>query len=120
MITDSMEEYLRTIQELSEEMPFVRAVDVARKMNYSKPSVHRAIGILRNEGYLLEENGKRIALSEKGKMAAEESRNKRSFFFTMLKDAGVSHETAEEEASRMSHAISLESFLKLEKSYGSE
>ncbi len=114
-MTDSMEDYLRCIQELSDEQPYVRSVDVARKMHYSKPSVHRAIGVLRNEGYLIVEDSKRITLSEKGRLVAEESRNKRSFFKRMLLRAGIENDTAEHEASRMSHAISLESFLALER-----
>ncbi len=116
MMTDSMEEYLCVIQDLTGERPYVRAVDIARRMNYSRPSVHRAIGVLRNEGYVLEaENGKRIALSEKGLKAAEEAGIRRCFFRKILLTAGIDQSAADREASRLSRAVSHETFLALER-----
>ncbi len=117
-MTDSMEAYLKTILQLSAEKPYVRAVDIAKRMGYSKPSVHRAIGLLLDEGYISIENGKQIVLSAKGRSLAEEALHKRSFFFKLLIGAGITEEAAEEEASKMSQAISSETFLALQEALG--
>jgi DtxR family transcriptional regulator, Mn-dependent transcriptional regulator len=109
---ESGENYLETILILSQREGFVRSIDIARELNYSKPSVSRAVGILKEEGYILIDDAGTIKLTEEGKQRAESvyERHRILMEFLML-TAKVSSETAEEDACRMEHIISEETFL---------
>lgn len=109
---ESGENYLETILILSQREGFVRSIDIARELNYSKPSVSRAVGILKEEGYILIDDAGTIRLTEEGKLKAESvyERHRILMEFLML-TAKVSSETAEEDACRMEHIISEETFL---------
>ena len=112
-IQESAEMYLETIQVLSEQLEHVRSIDVCHKMNFSKPSVSRAMKNLKAEDYIDISDEGYIALKEKGFAIAnkiyERHKALTSFFVTL----GVSPETAEEDACRIEHVISDETFEKI-------
>ncbi|GMO47083.1 MAG: metal-dependent transcriptional regulator [Treponemataceae bacterium] len=91
---------------LINESGFARSIDVARKLNVSRPSVSRAMGILKQDGYIdIEENGS-IRLTGKGKGAAEKIYTKHKQLTAFLQYVtGVTHEQAEENACRIEHII---------------
>jgi len=103
---ESGENYLETILMLYKETGFVRSVDVARKLNVSRPSVSRAMGLLKQDGYIdIEENGS-ISLTPKGKKTAEKIYTKHKQLTNFLEYvSGVPHEQAEENACRIEHII---------------
>ena len=108
-LQESGEMYLESIHVLLHQRGQVRAVDVSEYMGYSKPSVSRAIGLLREGGYLTVEDG----------FAAAEKIYERHRVLTLwLTRIGVSRECAAEDACRIEHVISDESFLALKRSLG--
>ena len=110
-LQESGEMYLETIYVLSKENKHVRAIDVSEHMGYSKPSVSRAVGILKKGGYLEEntEDGA-LVLTEKGKLAAEKTYERHRVLSAFFEKIGVSKETAAEDACRIEHTISDETF----------
>ena len=109
-IFESAEMYLETIHVLSQEMENVRSIDICKKMNFSKPSVSRAMKNLKNDGYIdIDENGY-ITLKEKGKKIAEKIYERHKILTAGFIKIGVSPETAEEDACRIEHVISDETF----------
>ena len=109
-IQESGEMYLETIYVLSQQQDLVRSLDVANYMDYSKPSVSRAVGILKKNGYLtVEENG-HLALTETGLATASKIYERHNVLSEMLIGLGVNEETAVEDACRIEHYISDESF----------
>lgn len=110
---ESGENYLETILLLHLRDDFVRAVDIAREMDVSKPSVSRAMGILRDGGFInISEDGN-ITLTDSGSEIAERIYERHLVLSQWLIDLGVSPETAAEDACKMEHDISAESFLAL-------
>ncbi len=108
---ESGENYLETILMLKEKQGVVRSIDIARTLNFSKPSVSRAVGILREEGYLVMDRGGELELTEKGKEKAGAIYERHKLLTEFLRRvSGVSPETAEEDACRMEHIISEETF----------
>ncbi len=107
---ESGENYLESILMLHEKQNFVRSVDVAHELEVSKPSVSRAMGILRDGGFIhIEEDGN-IILTETGREVAERIYERHRVLTQWLIDIGVSPETAAEDACKMEHDISVESF----------
>lgn len=113
---ESGEMYLETILILRKKNDQVRSVDIARELKFSKPSVSRAIGILKDEGYILVDTGGLIELTPKGEVIAQDIYAKHltltDFFMTVAK---VSAEIAEEDACRIEHVISDETFMGLKR-----
>lgn len=111
---ESGEMYLETILVLKSEHGSVRSVDVARALSFSKPSVSRAIGILKDEGYVtVEENGE-LNLTEAGRARAIAIYERHRYITKFLAGVlGVPHETAEADACRIEHIISQETFDKI-------
>lgn len=107
---ESGEMYLETILILSEEKGFVRAIDVGERMGFSKPSVSRAIGLLRNGGFVEVGDGGGLALTEKGRNIAEKIYERHVILTKMLVNLGVDEETATQDACRIEHVISDKSF----------
>jgi len=107
---ESGEMYLETILILSEEKGFVRAIDVGEHMGFSKPSVSRAIGLLRNGGFVEVGDGGGLALTEKGRAIAEKIYERHVILTKMLVNLGVDEETASRDACRIEHVISDKSF----------
>jgi len=113
-IYESGENYLETILIIEERAGNVRAVDIANELGFSKPSVSRAMGILRRDGFIdIDENGS-IELTKQGQKTAAavyERHNLIADYF--VKALGVERETALEDACRIEHVISDESFDKM-------
>lgn len=109
-LQESGEMYLETIYRLSQTSGTVRSVDISEAMGYSKPSVSRAVGLLKNAGYILMDKDNLITLTESGREIAEKIYSRHTVLTRMLLMLGVSPETAAEDACRMEHTISDETF----------
>ena len=109
----SGEEYLETILILQKQCGMVRSVDVARYMSVSKPSVCRAVAVLRDGGFLEMDEDHFLYLTDAGREVAEKIYERHQFFTEQLIAAGVDPKIAEADACRMEHAISSESFARL-------
>lgn len=107
---ESMENYLETIYVLDRKTGFVRSVDVATELGFSKPSISNAMKKLKTEGYVIIEDKGRIMLTEKGKALAEATYERHCVISHLLMDIGVSEKTALEDACRMEHILSEETF----------
>ncbi len=114
----SLEDYLEAIYILEKEQRYVKSVDVARYMNFTKASVCYAVKILKREGLLFSNEDAYLVLTEEGKKMAIEMNERRKFFLQFLLNAGIDHQLAQEEACRMEHTISNDSFQKIRKKYG--
>jgi Mn-dependent DtxR family transcriptional regulator len=109
-VHESGEMYLEAILVLSKKNGFVRSIDVSEYLGYSKPSVSRAVGILKTGGYLLMEKDGSLTLTESGRSIAEKIFERHTVLSRLLVGLGVSEETAAADACKMEHAISDESF----------
>jgi Mn-dependent DtxR family transcriptional regulator len=106
---ESGQMYLETIYVLSKEKSGVHSIDVSEHMGYSKPSVSRAIGILKRGGYVeMAEDGS-LTLTEAGVKAAEQIYERHTILTECLVRLGVDREIAAEDACKMEHVISDES-----------
>ena len=106
----SGEDYLETILVLQKKRGMVRSVDVARHMEVSKPSVCHAVATLRDGGFLRMDEDGFLHLTDIGQEVAKKIYERHQFFTEQLIAAGVDRETAEQDACRMEHVISQESF----------
>lgn len=112
-LQESGEMYLETILILSKELKVVRSIDISEHMNYSKPSVSRGMRILRENKYInIDKNGY-ITLTKAGLELAEKIFERHQILTKALVQLGVNPEIAEEDACRMEHVISDESFAAL-------
>ena len=109
-LQESGEMYLETIHILSQREKGVRAVDVAEYMGFSKPSVSRAVGLLRSGGYLDVDVHGQLVLTDEGKYVATRTYERHLFFTEFFTSLGVSRETAEDDACKIEHDISDETF----------
>lgn len=107
---ESAEMYIETIYRLSRESAYVRSIDVAEAMGYSKPSVSRAVSLLRQGGYVVMDEHGRLTLTEKGCSVAEKVYERHTVLSGLLISLGVDRETAAEDACRIEHVISDQSF----------
>ena len=108
-LLESGQMYLETIYILSKEKTVVHSIDVSEHMGYSKPSVSRAIGLLRSGGYVnMAEDGS-LTLTPAGVEAAEQIYERHTILTALLTKLGVDRETAAEDACKMEHVISDES-----------
>lgn len=114
-IHESGEMYLEAIYVLHEKNGFVRSIDVSEYLGYSKPSVSRAMGILRKGQYIVVEKDGGITLTAAGQEIAEKIYARHTLLTKLLIHIGVSEETAAEDACKLEHAISDESFEALKK-----
>ena len=105
-LQESGEMYLETIYVLSQQQNIVRAIDVGEHMGYSKPSVSRAVGLLKQGGYLTVEDTGHLQLSEEGRKIAEKIYARHTLLKTVLMQLGVDEKTATEDACKMEHVIS--------------
>ena len=105
-LQESGEMYLETIYMLSQTMDTVRSIDVVDHMGYSKPSVSRAVGLLKSGGYLTVEANGALHLTDEGRAIGEKIYNRHTILTALLMRLGVDRETAAEDACRMEHAIS--------------
>ena len=109
-IHESGEMYLESIYVLLQQRGQVRSIDVSEYMGYSKPSVSRAMGLLKNGGYILIDKDGYITLTPEGVQVARKIYERHTILSGLLIRLGVSKETAAEDACRLEHAISDESF----------
>ena len=109
-LQESGEMYLETIYILSLESRYVRAIDVGEYMGYSKPSVSRAMGLLKNGGYVTADENGFLSLTEAGREIAEKIYERHTVLTDVLVHLGVDRETAVEDACRIEHVISDQSF----------
>lgn len=109
-VHESGEMYLEAILVLSQKKGFVRSIDVSEYLGYSKPSVSRAVGILKQGGYILVDKNGSLTLTESGKNIAEKIFERHTVLTRLLMRLGVSEETATADACKLEHAISDESF----------
>lgn len=109
-LLESGEMYLETILVLSRKNPFVRSVDISAEMGFSKPSVSRAVGLLKDGGYIEIDSSGHIALTDKGRQKAEQIYERHRVLSDMFRKLGVSPDTAEGDACKIEHIISDETF----------
>lgn len=112
---ESGEMYLETIFVLSKEKGAVRDMDVATHMNYSKPSVSRAVHLLEDNGYIDVSKEGLITLTDSGLSVAHKIYERHTILTSILIKLGVSESTALEDACKLEHAISDESFEAIKK-----
>ncbi|MCH5193517.1 MAG: metal-dependent transcriptional regulator [Oscillospiraceae bacterium] len=113
-IRESGEDYLETILLLHNKTGFVRSVDIAAELGYSKPSISRAVGILKADGYITVDKGGQIILTDSGKAKAEQVYGRHVLLRGFLNEIlGVSEENAEQDACRIEHILSEETYSKL-------
>ena len=109
-VHESGEMYLEAILVLSQRNNFVRSIDVSEYLGYSKPSVSRAMGILRSGGYICMDKDGALTLTESGMKIAEKIYERHTVLSRLLMRLGVSEETAAADACKLEHAVSDESF----------
>ncbi|MEY8338346.1 metal-dependent transcriptional regulator [Lachnospiraceae bacterium 62-35] len=110
-IQESAENYLETILILSQRKPHVRSVDIANELDFSKPSVSVAMRNLRENGYIIIDDNGYITLTESGRKIAETIYERHTTLSHWLMFLGVDEKTAVEDACRIEHVVSAESFL---------
>ena len=113
-IQESGEMYLESILVLSGKGA-VRSIDIVEYMNYSKPSVSRAVGILKNDGYITVDKGGYIELTESGREIAQKIYDRHKLITGLLEMLGVDAETASEDACKIEHCLSDKSFEAIKK-----
>ena len=116
----SGEDYLEAILELRQERGLVRSIDVAQKLGFSKPSVSRAMAILRADGYITMESSGAIVLTESGERVARSMLERHHVLTQWLVSLGVSPWVAANDACRMEHALSEETFACIKRHLGVE
>ena len=114
-LQESGEMYLETILILSQKYKFVRSLDVAEYMGFSKPSVSRAVGLLKSGGYLTVDGDGHLSLTESGRAVAEKIYDRHILLTRFLVHLGVNEQTAMEDACKIEHDISDESFEAIKK-----
>ena len=114
-IQESGEMYLETILVLTKRGGPVRSLNVANEMGYSKPSISRAMGILKNDGYIEIDESGYITLTTEGKKIAKTIYERHVVISELLISLGVDKKTAEEDACRIEHVISPKTFRALKK-----
>ena len=109
-LLESGEMYLETIYVLSGQSSCVRSINVAEQMNFSKPSVSRAVGLLKRDGLLEMDEKGCLKLTEAGEEKAKRIYERHTVLSKLLMNLGVDEHTAIEDACRMEHYISDRSF----------
>lgn len=109
-IGESAEDYLETILMLSTQKEEVRAADLCRRLGFSRPTVSQAVHELQNDGYLTLNKSKHIFLTERGLEIARRTLDRHNTIAKLFLSIGVSEETAYEDACRVEHYISQETF----------
>ncbi|MBO4626704.1 MAG: metal-dependent transcriptional regulator [Lachnospiraceae bacterium] len=117
MIYESGEMYLETILILSKTLSEVHAVDISAEMGISKPSVSRALGRLKDENCLIIDASGRIAFTEKGRSIAEKIYERHQVLTKMLVSLGVNEAAAAEDACKIEHDLSDETFEKIKEHF---
>lgn len=119
-LLESGEMYLETILVLSKKKPAVRSIDVGEYMGYSKPSVSRAVGLLKDGGYVIADPDGHLTLTDAGREIAEKIYERHTVLTAFLVRLGVDPETAADDACKMEHDISDASFQAIKNRVASE
>ncbi len=114
-LQESGEMYLETILVLSMEKGTVRAIDICDYMGYSKPSVSRAVGILKEDGYISVDSNNYLTLTEKGLEIATKIYERHTVLTKVFVGMGIDPEIASEDACKIEHVISPETFAAMKK-----
>ena len=114
-IQESGEMYLESILVLSKNNPNVRAIDISEYMGFSKPSVSRALGLLKSGGFVIVSEHGFLTLTKEGRAIAEKIYERHTEITNFLTLIGVDEEIASQDACKMEHVISDESFLAIKK-----
>lgn len=109
-IRESAEDYLEAVLMFSQEQPFVRAADLCRHMGFSRPTVSQAVKELTADGYLSVDESNHITLTDKGMAVAARTLERHNVISSIFLEIGVSEKTAREDACRVEHYISQETF----------
>lgn len=109
-LQESGEMYLETIYVLSQKLNHVRSIDICEHLGYSKPSVSRAVGILKKGNYITVDASGYLTLTDEGKACAEKLYERHTVLSSLLEALGVDKETAAEDACRIEHVISQQTF----------
>ena len=109
-INESAENYLETIHMLKQQNGSVRSIDIAHELGFSKPSVSVAMKNLRENGYIVVDDGGQINLTDLGQEIADRMFERHTLLTGWLTALGVSPEVAAEDACKIEHVISDESF----------
>lgn len=109
-LQESGEMYLESIYVLSKKNESVLSIDVCEYMGYSKPSVSRAVKILRENGYITVEKNGSLSLTDKGSSVAESMYQRHTVLTNFLESLGVESDVASRDACKIEHVISEESF----------
>ena len=112
---ESGQMYLEAIHVLLQKSDKVRAIDVCSYLGYSKPSVSRALGILKNNNYITVDSDGYISMTSNGKLVAERLYERHTVLTNMLISLGVDEQTATEDACKIEHVISDESINAIKK-----
>ena len=112
-IQESAENYLEAILVLKKEKGRIRSIDIARHLEFTKPSISRAINLLKNNGYVTVDKEGWIELTEEGQTIAGKVYERHSFIAAWLTSIGVPADIATEDACRIEHDISDETFQKV-------
>ena len=107
---ESGEMYLETIYILSKKGAQLRSIDIAEYMGYTKPSISRAVGLLKKSGHILVDKDGFITLTDNGRLIAERMYERHTILTDILLRLGVDEETASEDACKMEHDISDKTF----------
>ncbi len=121
-LQESGEMYLETIYVLSQSSSAVRAIDIGEELGYTKPSVSRALGVLRDDGLIKKDSDGYIKLTEAGEIMAKRTYERHTVLTKILMELGIDEETATEDACRIDHYISDKTFEAIKahlKKYGS-
>ena len=122
-LQESGEMYLETIYVLSQRSDTVRGIDIGEEMGYSKPSVSRALGLLKDEGLIRKNDDGYIKLTKAGEILAKQIYERHTVLTKLFIDLGVDEKTATEDACRIEHYISDTTFDAIKKhlqKYGSK
>lgn len=114
---ESGQMYLEAIYVLLQKNEKIRAIDIGAYLGYTKPSVSRAVGILKKDGFIYVDGDGYITLNETGKQLAEQLYERHTVLTNMLMALGVDEETATDDACRIEHVISDKSFSAVKKHY---
>lgn len=107
---ESEEMYLETILLLKKRNPYVRSIDIAEELNYSRPSISRAMGVLQKKGYITMDAKGEISFTEEGKRKAESVYDRHCVITELLIRTGADEKLAEENACRIEHVLTEDMF----------
>lgn len=114
-IQESAENYLETILVLSKQHPQVRSIDIANELGFSKPSVSVAMKNLRENGYIVVDDHGHISLTDSGRQIADTIYERHTLLCHWLEHIGVDKDIAEQDACKIEHVLSPETFAAIKK-----